>query len=84
MQECFKKYPEIYGAELADDEDGAPTPDFGDEQPMTDAPKTTVKPTDDAVSGQADTPAPAPVQAKEDLQEIAEKKNDAPPQPTKE
>ncbi|KAF4467827.1 mitochondrial intermembrane space import and assembly 40, partial [Fusarium albosuccineum] len=25
MQECFKKYPEIYGAELADDEDGAPT-----------------------------------------------------------
>ncbi|KAM5354147.1 hypothetical protein ACJ41O_000797 [Fusarium nematophilum] len=33
MQECFKKYPEIYGAELADDEDGAPTPDFGDEQP---------------------------------------------------
>ncbi|RGP61581.1 mitochondrial intermembrane space import and assembly protein 40 [Fusarium sporotrichioides] len=33
MQECFKKYPDIYGAELADDEDGAPTPDFGDEQP---------------------------------------------------
>ncbi|KAJ4003560.1 Oxidoreductase [Fusarium irregulare] len=33
MQECFKKYPEIYGAELADDEEGAPTPDFGDEQP---------------------------------------------------
>ncbi|KAF5000157.1 hypothetical protein FGRMN_1971 [Fusarium graminum] len=34
MQECFKKYPEIYGAELADDEDGAPpTPEFGDEQP---------------------------------------------------
>ncbi|KAF5020234.1 hypothetical protein F66182_7751 [Fusarium sp. NRRL 66182] len=37
MQECFKKYPEIYGAELADDEDGPPTPDFGDEQPAADA-----------------------------------------------
>lgn len=23
MQECFKQYPEIYGAELADDEDDA-------------------------------------------------------------
>ncbi|KAG5665770.1 hypothetical protein KAF25_009895 [Fusarium avenaceum] len=33
MQECFKKYPEIYGAELADDEDGPPTPEFDDEQP---------------------------------------------------
>ncbi|KAF5614410.1 mitochondrial intermembrane space import and assembly 40 [Fusarium subglutinans] len=39
MQECFKKYPEIYGAELADDEEGAPTPDFGDEQPAPDARK---------------------------------------------
>ncbi|KAF5664548.1 mitochondrial intermembrane space import assembly 40 [Fusarium denticulatum] len=37
MQECFKKYPEIYGAELADDEEGAPTPDFGDEHPAPDA-----------------------------------------------
>ncbi|KAF5560283.1 mitochondrial intermembrane space import assembly 40 [Fusarium phyllophilum] len=40
MQECFKKYPEIYGAELADDEEGTPTPDFGDEQPAPDARKT--------------------------------------------
>ncbi|KAF4982205.1 hypothetical protein FZEAL_2089 [Fusarium zealandicum] len=55
MQECFKKYPEIYGAELADDEDGAPTPDFGDEQPApaadiqkapaADAQKTSIKST---------------------------------------
>ncbi|RSL65259.1 Mitochondrial intermembrane space import and assembly protein 40 [Fusarium duplospermum] len=44
MQECFKKYPEIYGAELADDEDGAPTPDFGDEQPAPDAQKTSTEP----------------------------------------
>ncbi|KPM38037.1 Mitochondrial intermembrane space import and assembly protein 40 [Neonectria ditissima] len=44
MQECFKKYPEIYGAELADDEDGAPTPDFGDEQPTADAQKTKGEP----------------------------------------
>ncbi|KAI8667070.1 Mitochondrial intermembrane space import and assembly protein 40 [Fusarium sp. Ph1] len=44
MQECFKKYPEIYGAELADDEDGAPTPDFGDEQPAPDAQKTSAEP----------------------------------------
>ncbi|KAF7543362.1 hypothetical protein G7046_g10014 [Stylonectria norvegica] len=33
MQECFKKYPEIYGAELADAED---TPDFGDDDVAAD------------------------------------------------
>ncbi|KAE8378480.1 hypothetical protein BDV26DRAFT_261514 [Aspergillus bertholletiae] len=26
MQDCFRKYPEVYGAELEDDEEGAPTP----------------------------------------------------------
>lgn len=31
MQECFRKYPEIYGAELADEEDAEP--DFGEETP---------------------------------------------------
>lgn len=31
MQECFRKYPEIYGAELADDEDAEP--DFGEDAP---------------------------------------------------
>jgi intermembrane space import and assembly protein 40 len=32
MQDCFRKYPEIYGSELTDDEDGegAPAPE-GDE-----------------------------------------------------
>ncbi|RSM15387.1 hypothetical protein CDV31_004977 [Fusarium ambrosium] len=35
MQECFKKYPEVYGAELADDVEGDPTSGAGDEQPDT-------------------------------------------------
>ncbi|KAK1758839.1 mitochondrial intermembrane space import and assembly protein 40 [Echria macrotheca] len=26
MQDCFRKYPEIYGSEIADDEDDAPAP----------------------------------------------------------
>ncbi|KAJ3546866.1 hypothetical protein NM208_g1801 [Fusarium decemcellulare] len=32
MQTCFRKYPEVYGAELADDE-GTPSPSFSDEHP---------------------------------------------------
>ncbi|RSL67406.1 hypothetical protein CEP51_012651 [Fusarium floridanum] len=35
MQECFKKYPEVYGAELADDAEDDPTSSAGDEQPDT-------------------------------------------------
>jgi mitochondrial intermembrane space import and assembly protein 40 len=63
MQECFKKYPEIYGAELADDEDGAPTPDFGDEQPAPDAqkvPATDFKslPEDSSAAAEPDQQAP--------------------------
>ncbi|UPL04213.1 hypothetical protein LCI18_015147 [Fusarium solani-melongenae] len=58
MQECFKKYPEIYGAELADDEDGAPTPDFGDEQPAPDAQKTSTEP----IAQSTQTPPPQEVQ----------------------
>ncbi|KAH7246921.1 hypothetical protein B0J15DRAFT_402042 [Fusarium solani] len=41
MQKCFKKYPDVYGAELADDAEGGPTPDVGDEQP--DIPDVPVK-----------------------------------------
>ncbi|KAF4341321.1 mitochondrial intermembrane space import and assembly 40 [Fusarium beomiforme] len=50
MQECFKKYPDIYGAELADDEEGAPTPEFDDEQPgpnVKKAPETEKDPVTD-------------------------------------
>ncbi|KAH6889387.1 hypothetical protein B0T10DRAFT_513882 [Thelonectria olida] len=72
MQECFKKYPDIYGAELADDEDGAPTPDFGDEQPATDVQKT-IEPAGAAVS-EVKTDAPVPAPAKEEVQEVQNKK----------
>lgn len=70
MQECFKKYPEIYGAELADDEDGAPTPDFGDEQPAGDAQKTPAAdlktlPTDSSASADHDQQAPPRLAADE-------------------
>ncbi|KAM0425069.1 hypothetical protein ACHAPT_009628 [Fusarium lateritium] len=60
MQECFKKYPEIYGAELADDEDGAPptTPDFGDEQPAPDAQKAPAEP----IAQSTQTPPPQETQ----------------------
>lgn len=33
MQECFKKYPDVYGGELTDDAEGDPVPNVGDEQP---------------------------------------------------
>lgn len=36
MQECFKKYPEIYGSELADDEDDEAPADLGSEAPLAD------------------------------------------------
>ncbi len=26
MQDCFRKYPEVYGSELSDDEDEQPAP----------------------------------------------------------
>ncbi|CAM1510921.1 Fc.00g084340.m01.CDS01 [Cosmosporella sp. VM-42] len=59
MQECFKKYPEIYGAELADDDDeGAPEAEglpVGDTQktavdaPVSEAQKSVVeKPVEEA------------------------------------
>ncbi|KAH6989137.1 hypothetical protein BKA56DRAFT_629043 [Ilyonectria sp. MPI-CAGE-AT-0026] len=65
MQECFKKYPEIYGAELADDEDGAPTPDFGDDEPAPDAQK---------VQAEAEKPVEvaAPVSTAETTAEVKE------------
>ncbi|KAM0253761.1 hypothetical protein ACHAP5_000339 [Fusarium lateritium] len=63
MQECFKKYPEIYGAELADDEDGPPTPEFGDEQPAPSSqspPAVDLKslPEDSSASAEPDEQAP--------------------------
>ncbi|KAI8668016.1 Mitochondrial intermembrane space import and assembly protein 40 [Fusarium keratoplasticum] len=64
MQECFKKYPEIYGAELADDEDGAPTPDFGDEQPAPDAQKTSAEPIAQS------TPTPPPQEAQKESPKV--------------
>ncbi|KAL2670710.1 hypothetical protein Neosp_014509 [[Neocosmospora] mangrovei] len=35
MQECFKKYPDVYGGELTEDAEGDPSPNLGDEQPDT-------------------------------------------------
>lgn len=35
MQECFKKYPDVYGGELTDDAEGDPKPNLDDEQPDT-------------------------------------------------
>ncbi|KAF4450264.1 Mitochondrial intermembrane space import and assembly protein 40 [Fusarium austroafricanum] len=74
MQECFKKYPEIYGAELADDEDGAPTPDFGDEQPAVDAQKTPATdpkslPENSSASTELDQQAPPRAASHEDEKE---------------
>ncbi|KAH7262528.1 hypothetical protein BKA59DRAFT_505551 [Fusarium tricinctum] len=57
MQECFKKYPEIYGAELADDEDGPPTPEFDNEQPASSSQSAPVV---GSKSQPGDSPASAP------------------------
>lgn len=38
MQDCFRLHPDVYGAELEDDEEAAPAaavPEAGDEQPVT-------------------------------------------------
>ncbi|KAI8713386.1 Mitochondrial intermembrane space import and assembly protein 40 [Fusarium sp. LHS14.1] len=35
MQECFKKYPDVYGGELTDGAEGDPAPNVGDELPDT-------------------------------------------------
>lgn len=64
MQECFKKYPEIYGAELADDgEDGAPVPDFG-EEPVAES-ADVQKSTPEIVTPEAVTAPVTPAPAKE-------------------
>lgn len=79
MQECFKQYPEIYGAELADDEDGAPppdTPDFGDEQPITDAQKAQTE----LAASPSEVKSDVPVPVKEEVQEVADKKEVDPAQ----
>ncbi|KAK7398408.1 Oxidoreductase [Neonectria punicea] len=80
MQECFKKYPEIYGAELADDEDGAPTPDFGDdEQPVGEAQKTQAEPAaTGGVTPVADMVVEEPA-SKTTTTEVKEEKTDAAP-----
>ncbi|KAK7420432.1 Oxidoreductase [Neonectria magnoliae] len=80
MQECFKKYPEIYGAELADDEDGAPTPDFGDEQPVGDAQKTQAEPaTTGRVTPVADMVVEEPASKTTTAEVKEEKKTEAAP-----
>ena len=46
MQDCFKKYPEIYGAELADDEDEGASegiPETDGAAPLADAQNTAVE-----------------------------------------
>ncbi|OBS28506.1 hypothetical protein FPOA_02442 [Fusarium poae] len=73
MQECFKKYPDIYGAELADDEDGAPTPDFGDEQPSG-APTTAEFKSDGEPAREFGEKAAADTTKSDDSQEPAESK----------
>ncbi|KAI5456986.1 hypothetical protein BGZ63DRAFT_408451 [Mariannaea sp. PMI_226] len=76
MQECFKKYPEIYGAELADDEDGVPppdTPEFDDEQVVTDAVQKTQT---EQVAAPSEVTVDAPVQAKEEVQEAPQDKKE--------
>lgn len=81
MQECFKKYPEIYGAELADDEDGAPTPDFGDEQPSG-APTTAEFKSDGAPAREFGEKAAADTTKSGDSKKTPEPKTSTPPKNT--
>lgn len=70
MQDCFRQYPEIYGAELAEDEqDGEAGPD--DQQhpgPVEGVPEGAAasEPADEALSGKATTPTKALESAKND------------------
>ena len=63
MQECFKQYPEIYGAELADDEEeGAPETDAA--APLADAQKVATESPVEAVKQSEATSAPTVVEPK--------------------
>ncbi|KFH43151.1 Mitochondrial intermembrane space import and assembly protein-like protein [Hapsidospora chrysogenum ATCC 11550] len=63
MQECFRKYPEIYGAELADEEDAAEAgqgnPDAPDTQADTQASSKVPNPEDQQSSPQEPPTTPA-------------------------
>jgi intermembrane space import and assembly protein 40 len=65
MQDCFRKYPEIYGSELADDDDEA--------APAQEGAEALAKEED--VKGVAD--APAPVQKVEEITGIPKEATDA-------
>jgi intermembrane space import and assembly protein 40 len=62
MQDCFRKYPEIYGSELADDEDeeGAPAQEGAGAE---------------ALAQTKETPAPAPGAAEPASTKATEKKD---------
>ena len=63
MQECFRKYPEIYGAELADEEDAADAgqgnPDAPDTQADTQASSKAPNPEDQQSPPQEPPTTPA-------------------------
>jgi len=45
MQDCFRKFPEIYGSELADDEDEAAAPAPEGAEALAKTEETTAQPT---------------------------------------
>lgn len=63
MQDCFRKYPEIYGSELADDDEEAPAGEAA-EAPLAKSTET------QQPAGEA---APAVVEAKKQAEEIIPK-----------
>ena len=68
MQDCFRKHPEVYGDELADDEEGAPPSEEGAEGEAAPAPARTAS----KDSETATTSPAAPVE--QALEDVAPKK----------
>ncbi len=76
MQDCFRQYPEIYGAEIADDETETPTLEGavakeGSEAPAQSAASATQS-EETPVEAKAATPAPETKQAEPEQQQKAE------------
>lgn len=61
MQDCFRKYPEIYGSELTDEEeeDGAPAPEGAAAAAKTTETETSTSAAPPAVAAEKAAPKPA-------------------------
>lgn len=76
MQDCFRQHPDIYGAELEDDEDDYEGEEGGLKTPVDSSPDAAAP----ATSTPASSPLPAPIYDSEETPAPASKREE--PEPT--